>query len=197
MALLGGCSAATSTHAETDQPPQWFDPAEVPEATISFEDGPALAAATDVRFHNNLGDVYDWDAVGEPTATRAEFANAANGCRVLDATAPYAGAQADDRSASMALVEASLADTEPVAGPDRRIEGIGEGLGEGGPTYDVAQAIGRDADGHYVFVTARVFTALGVQHSITVTCAAGQELGRTRAQLTQVAYTYISDLPRG
>lgn len=197
-ALLGGCAATPSGSAEpsgTAWTPQWFDPDEMPEATSSFEDGPALAAATGVRFRNDLGDVYDWETVGEPTETTTELVNTGNGCHTLDEKAPYTGAEADDRSASTALAEALLADAELLAGPDRGIWGLGEGLGEGGPTYDAVEAIGHDAEGRYVFVTARVFTALGVQHSITVTCDVGQELSRTRSQLKQVAYAYIAGLP--
>lgn len=196
VALLGGCAAASSGAAETpsDQPPRWFDEDEMPEASISFEDGPAVAAAERVWFRNGIGDVWDWETVGEPTETTAEFVNIGNDCHVLDEKAAYTGADVDDRAASTALAETLLADTEPVAGPDRHIWGLGEGLGEGGPTYDVIQALGRDKGGGYVFVTARAFAAIGVQHSITVTCPTGSGIGLTRAQLKQVAYAGISGL---
>ena len=169
---------------------------------MSFEDGQALAAASGVTFRNDLGDVWDWELVGDPRptttdpspATTIELTNAGNGCQVVDERAPFEGVGTDDRAASMALVEERLADADVVSGPGAGVVGLGEGLGEGGPTYEVARAVGRAADRRWLVVTARAFTALAAQHVVTVSCEEGGAVDMTLGQLSQVSFAHLRGL---
>ncbi|GEL45062.1 hypothetical protein CHO01_01780 [Cellulomonas hominis] len=209
---LGGCggpagpapagapaSAPEGTDAEAT--PSWRLDG-TPQTTVSFADGPALAAATDVTFSNGLGEIWDWEVVAGPDATTTaaeppvtlELHNTGNDCRVLDERSPSAGTGADDAAASTALVEDRLAGAEVVAGPVPDAVGLGEGLGEGGPTYEVARALGRTTDGGWLLVTARAFTALGVQQVVTVTCPTGDGIDLARGQLAQIAYADVHGL---
>ncbi|WP_156743859.1 hypothetical protein [Occultella aeris] len=122
--------------------------------------------------------------------------NSGNGCRVLDERAPYEGESAGDEKASTALVEDRLAGVEIVAGPAQDLLGIGEGLGEDGPTYTVARALGQESNGQWLLVTARAFVALGVQQVITVSCPSGEGIDLTRGQLAMVSYAYLDGLER-
>ena len=173
-----------------------------PEGTVSFADGPALAAATDVTFSNGLGEVWDWELVGAPASTTTsasppvtlEMVNTGNGCRVLDERAPYEGTGTDDSAASTALVEDRLAGAEVVAGPAQDLLGLGGGLGEDAPTYNVARALGRDTEGQWLLVTARAFIALGVQQVVTVSCPSGEGIDVTRGQLAMVSFANLRGL---
>lgn len=208
VALLGGCGSsagqvpgAAPDGAGADATPSWRIDG-TPQTTVSFADGPALAAATDVTFSNGLGEIWDWEVVAGPDATTTgaeppvtlELHNTGNDCRVLDERSPYAGTSTDDDAASTALVEDRLAGAEVVAGPVPDAVGLGEGLGEGGPTYEVARALGRDSGGGWLLVTARVFTALGVQQVVTVACPTGDGIDLARGQLAQVAYADVDGL---
>ncbi len=195
----GTVSDGDSDGAEV--PPRWTGD-DALEGTVSFADGPALAAASDVTFRNDLAEVWDWELVGAPDSTTTgaspavtlEMVNTGNGCRVLDERTPYEGAGIDDGAASTALVEDSLSGAEIVAGPAQGLLGLGEGLGEDGPTYTVAQALGRNEDRRWLLVTARVFGALSVQQVLTVSCASGGGVDRTHGQLVQVAYATLRGL---
>lgn len=213
VALMCGCgSAAGSTSPPdglgggsdgdgTDAAPTWTGDG-APESTVSFADGSALAAATEVTFINGLGEVWDWELVGDPASTTTgastavvlEMANSGNGCRVLDERGPYEGVDTDDGAASTALVEARLTGAETVAGPAQDVVGLDGGLGEGGPTYDVARALGRDTDGEWLLVTARAFVALGAQQVVTVTCPSGEGVDLTFGQLAMVSYADLRGL---
>lgn len=195
----GGAGGSDVEGAEVA--PTWTDWG-APEGTVSFADGPALAAATDVTFINTLGEVWDWEPVGTPDSTTTsasppvtlEMVNTGNGCRVLDERSPFEGASTDDGAASTALVEDRLAGAEVVAGPAQDRVGLGEPPGEGGPTYNVMRAVGRDADGMWLLVTARAFIALGVQQVVTVSCPSGEGVDLTLSQLTMVSYADLRGL---
>ncbi len=201
----GSGSEPTETASpDPDVPPQWSGD-DAREGTVSFADGPALAEAEDIAFTNSLAQVYDWEVVeapdqtwdDEPAAVTVELENTGNGCRVLDERAPYEGTNTDDGAASMALVEARLADAELIAGPAQDLMGLGGGLGEHYATYDVSQALGRqDGDGPWVLVTARAFVALGQQQVITVSCPLGTGIDRTHGQLVQNAHATLRGLDK-
>ena len=211
VAVLGGCgelgdqapaaSGSASDGAGAEATPSWRMEG-APTTTVSFADGPALAAATDLTFSNDLGEIWDWEVVSGPDATTTgaeppvtlELHNTGNDCRVLDERSPYAGTGTDDAAASTALVEDRLAGAEVVAGPVPDAVGLGEGLGEGGSTYEVARALARDADGGWLLVTARAFTALGAQQVVTVACPTGDGIDLARGQLAQVAYADVDGL---
>ena len=183
--------------------PGWTDRG-VGDGTVSFADGPALEAATDVTFSNSLGEVWDWELVGAPESTTTaasppvtlEMVNTGNDCRVLDERAPFEGAGTDDGAASTALVEERLAGAEVMAGPAQDLVGLGEPPGEGGSTYNVARAVGRAADGMWLLVTARAFIALGVQQVVTVSCPSGEGIDLTLSQLTMVSFANLRGLER-
>jgi hypothetical protein len=199
VAVLGGCgelgdqapaaSGSAPGGAGAEATPSWHMEG-APTTTVSFADGPALAAATDLTFSNGLGEIWDWEVVSGPDATTTgaeppvtlELHNTGNDCRVLDERSPHAGTGTDDAAASTALVE------------DRLAVGLGEGLGEGGSTYEVARALARDADGGWLLVTARAFTALGAQQVVTVACPTGDGIDLARGQLAQVAYADVDGL---
>jgi hypothetical protein len=147
-----------------------------------------------VEFRGRLGEIYDWSVVGDPTEELLELVNVNAGCRVRDETAPYTGEADDDETASRALVLGLLGDGEVLGGPRRSAAGIGEGLGEGAPMYDVMHALAVDPKGGYVYVTGRVFAALGVQHAVTVRCELGGYLDRTRGQIAGATWVVL-DLP--
>ncbi len=200
-----GCAGVGSGHPDEVAPsaPTWTDWG-APEGTVSFADGSALASATEVTFANSLGDVWDWQLVGSPDATTTsasppvtlEMVNTGNGCRVRDERATAEGAGGDDDAASTALVEGRLAGARVVAGPARDLVGLGEPLGEDGPTLAVARALGQEADGSWLLVTARAFLALGVQQVLTVHCPTGEGIDLTQAQLAMNAYTKLWGLER-
>ena len=96
----------------------------------------------------------------------------------------------------MALVEERLDSAELVAGPAQALMGLGRGLGEGGATYNVARALGREADGQWVLVTARAFAAIGTQQVITVSCPTGAGIDLTRSQFPQVVFANIHGLDK-
>lgn len=222
VALMSGCGNAAGTMSDDPAAPEQTagtglvggsdgEGAEVaptwsgdgaPEGTVSFADGPALTAATGVTFSNGLGEVWDWELVGEPASTTTgasppvtlEMANTGNGCRVLDERTPYEGASTDDGAASTVLVEDRLAGAEIVAGPAHDVLGLDGGMGEGGPTYNVARALGRDTDGQWKLVTARAFIALGVQQVVTVSCPSGEGIDVTLGQLAMVSYANLRGL---
>lgn len=195
----GGARGSDVDGAEVS--PTWTDWG-TPEGTVSFADGPALAAATDVTLTNGLGEVWDWEVVGAPDSTTTgasppvtlEMVNSGNGCRVLDERAPYEGTGTDDSAASTALVEDRLAGAEVVAGPAQDLLGLGGGLGEDAPTYNVARALGRDTEGQWLLVTARAFIALGVQQVVTVSCPSGEGIDVTRGQLAMVSFANLRGL---
>lgn len=206
-ALMAGCGSSEGTAGPTGRapattgaqvPPTWTGDG-TPEGTVSFADGPELAAASEVTFRNGLADVWDWELVGTPASTTTgvsppvtlEMVNTGNDCRVLDERAPYEGKSTDDGAASMALVEERLSGAETVAGPSQDLLGLGEAMGEDGATYTVARALGRQSDGQWLLVTARAFVALGAQQVLTVSCPSGAGIDQTRGQLSMVA---IADL---
>lgn len=163
----------------------------MPEATLSFEDGALLPVATDIRFRNGLGRVYDWEGTGVPTEVKLTFANPVSRCEVLNLKEPYAGTDSGDRAASTALVDSVIGGGVVVHEPYRSIWGLEAGMGEGGATYDVIQAIYREPDDRVTFVTARVFAALAVQHTMTVTCDDYHGLSLTISQVVQLSYADI------
>lgn len=190
LAMLTGCVAAQPATPEPtidfDVPPLW-EVTEPFETDLSFADGATLAGVR-IEFHNGLGSVYDWEIIGVPTETFLELENANAGCHVRDEETEYVGGDDDDEAASIAFVR-SLLDGDIIIGePQQGVEGLGEGLGEGGRTYAVVQALAESANGGYVFVTGRVFTALGVQHARTVHCELGGHLNWTRSQLATTAF---------
>lgn len=198
LVLLTGCFAGhgTPTPTETidyDVAPRWDATEDVGETRVSFDRGVELMPGSRVDFRSRLGEIYDWETVGTPTEDLAELVNANAGCRVRDETSAYLGS-ADDETASRDLIRALLAEYETLGGPQRGVAGIGEGLGEGAPMYDVMHALAGDPAGGYVYVTGRVFAALGVQHAITVRCELGGYLDRTRAQIAGATWVDL-ELP--
>jgi len=196
-ALLTGCVAAPAAPAPTDtidysRPPTWDD-RDVGETRVTFARGSEFGPGDRVEFRSRLDEIYDWEVVGTPTDTVTELVNANAGCRVRDETSVYDGG-ADDETASRELVLSLLGDGDVLGGPQRSAAGIGEGLGEGAPMYDVMHALAVDPAGGYVYVVGRVFATVGVQHAITVRCAWGGYLDRTRGQLLGVTWVVL-DLP--
>ncbi len=199
VALVGlvGCTplAATPTPTETIDftgPPRWVDNEEVGDTRVSFAAGADLVPGSRVEFRSRLGEIYDWAVVGEPTSQLTQLVNANAGCSVRDETSPYPGS-ADDETASIELVAGLLADAEVIGGPQRMVAGIGEGLGEGAPMYDVMHALGSTSDG-YVYVTGRVFAVLGIQHTITLRCELGGYLDWSRSQISSTTWVDL-ELP--
>lgn len=198
VTLLVGCVplGAAPTPSDTfdyDIEPPWREGDDVGETRMSFARGTELTPTSRVEFRSRLGDVYDWAVVGTPTENVTEFVNENAGCRVRDETSAYAG-DLDDETASRELVTSLLGDAEVLGGPQRSVGGIGDGLGEGAPMYDVMHALGADPDGGYVYVTGRVFASAGIQHSITVHCELGGYVDRTRGQLATTTWVVL-DLP--
>lgn len=198
-----GPAAPGAGAGATDAPPSWTG-VDAVDITVTFADGSALPAGTAVDFVNGLGEIRDWELVGSPDATTTdastpvtlELADPDSGCRVLDERAPYLGEVGDDEAASTALVDEHLAGTDLVAGPAQNVLGLDEGLGEGGPTYAVARALGREADGSWRLVTARAFTALGAQQVTTVTCPTGGGIDLTQGQIAMTTWVDLSGLER-
>lgn len=187
----------------TDAPPSWTG-VDALDITVTFADGLALPAGTEVDFVNGLGEIRDWELVGPPGSTTTdgsvpvtlELTDPDSGCRVLDERAPYPGEVGDDEAASLALVDQHLAGADLVAGPAQNVLGIGEGLGEGGPTYAVARALGREVDGGWRLVTARAFTTLGAQQVTTVTCPTGAGIDVAQGQIAMTTWVHLSGLER-
>jgi hypothetical protein len=199
QAAAGGDTADDAGEAAPD-----WSATDALDMTVSFADGPALAAATGVTFSNGLGEIREWELVGSPDSTNTgvdpavtlEMVDAESGCRVLDERAPFTGTSTDDDAASTALVDEHLAGAELVAGPARNVMGLREGLGEGGPTYAVARALAREPDGGWRVVTARAFTALGAQQVVTVRCPTGPGIDVTLGQLAMVSFAQLHGLER-
>ncbi|GAA3798477.1 hypothetical protein [Cellulomonas soli] len=207
-AILAACAPAPSPTDADDStsPPSWTAPPPgEPSSSLTFADGAALAADQEVLFHDTLEEVWDWSAqpgqtsAPEPspgvTATRA-LENSGNGCTVLDELGPaQATPGTDDETASIALVTDRLRQLDTVAGPALAVRGLDEPLGEAGPTYDVARAVGRDpADGTWVMVSARVLASPGVQQVVTIRCPTGGGVDQTDGQLAMVAYLVLPGL---
>ena len=194
---------ADPTPGDPGAPPSWTG-GDAVDVTVTFADGLALPAGTEVLFVNGLGEFRDWELVGSPDATTTdasapvtlELTDPGSGCQVLDERAPYTGGPGDDEAASMALVDEHLAGADLVAGPAQNVLGLGEGLGEGGPTYAVARALGREDDGGWRLVTARAFTALGAQQVTTVTCPTGAGIDVTQGQIAMTTWANLPGLER-
>lgn len=201
--LTGPAGSADPTAGATEAPPSWTG-VDAVDITVTFADGLALPAGTGVLFVNGLGEIRDWELSGSPDATTTdasapvtlELTDPGSGCQVLDERAPHPGGLGDDEAASMALVDEHLAGADLVAGPARNVLGLGEGLGEGGPTYAVARALGREDDGGWRLVTARAFTALGAQQVTTVTCPTGAGIDVTQGQIAMTTWVQLPGLER-
>lgn len=197
LALVAGCASIASPQPtpsfDDDVPPRWVEEEDIGDPRVPFSEGAEFGPESRIEFGSRLGGVYDWEAVGSGSGAVRELVNANAGCRVRDETTPYEG-EADDEAASRDLVLRLLEGAEIIGGPQSSIAGIGEGLGEGAPHYEVMHALAEDASGGYVYVSARVFAAAGIQNSLTVHCELGGYLDRTRAQLIQATWVEL-DLP--
>lgn len=198
LVVLTGCAPvaptvdpAPSPTVEYDVPPRWVDDASVEGIELTFAAGAELVPGSDVEFRSRLGDVYDWEVVGSPTASLRELVNSNAGCRVRDETQPYVGAATNDETASVELVSGLVVGFDLIGGPSRTVAGIDEGLGEGGPMYQVSHVLAQDPDGGYRYVAGRVFTTLGIQHAITIDCEQGGYLDRTRGQVATTTWVHL------